>query len=471
MSKKVTQAKVGVDSRLHFAKQSFMGSDIGRRRTPSLPSVGVALSDKKPTPKPYILKTLLVESPTNGTRQPLSLNTKGASTKNSKPEQEPFVLKKSSNNSLIMQETASTPFKISKSLKNSQQSVAKSVNFFGRPPSVSPQGDTQTKDKDTNKSSSTKDTLNSVQPAEEKAIDLFEIADVKKSKLTVKMSDEHHRRGHSLNGSLPVAKSLIPKQGSHVYFNYKGLKGLHKKEPHELGLFGSHLKLHHDIFHDMCRDTFPAHQIRTDVKGIRQEKPLVLVLDLDETLVHCCNFDSPTERQNYQHVLNYKNDKGQIVSAKMTMRPGAKEFLKVVSRHYDLVVYTASESTYAQAVVDWLDPSATLIKAIFSREHCLKTGGGVTVKYLPHILGHKQSSKALLVDNSPQCLALQPCQSIPILPFTYDANDSELEKLSNLLVHAALEQAEPMRFVNNYFCLEHFIKYSNYKDLIQHLSN
>ena len=62
-----------------------------------------------------------------------------------------------------------------------------------------------------------------------------------------------------------------------------------------------------------------------------------LVLDLDETLVHSA-FKMP---QNYSIQLSVKMDAREFI-VYVQIRPGCEQFLKELSKYYELVVYTAS---------------------------------------------------------------------------------------------------------------------------------
>ena len=100
---------------------------------------------------------------------------------------------------------------------------------------------------------------------------------------------------------------------------------------------------------------------------------LTVVLDLDETLVHCCNFDAQEMQAHYEVLLEYTGARGFRICAKMNFGPYLKTFLELASAKYDLVVYTASDKEYAEAVVNYIDPSRKFIKAIFHRRHCRVT--------------------------------------------------------------------------------------------------
>ena len=192
----------------------------------------------------------------------------------------------------------------------------------------------------------------------------------------------------------------------------------------------------------------------------------VLVLDLDETLVHCCNFDGL--QASYQTMISYRSKhNGSTINAKMNLRPHARQFLEEASRHYDLVVYTASESDYATAVCHLLDPERKYIQHIYSREHCVKTEKGFRVKDLRFVVGN-DTSKVVLLDNSAYCFAPQIHNGIPMLSFTYEENDSEL---LDVLIFLKLlkDQPDMTAYIKSYFKMSKIIQCSSKSDLESHL--
>jgi RNA polymerase II subunit A small phosphatase-like protein len=68
-----------------------------------------------------------------------------------------------------------------------------------------------------------------------------------------------------------------------------------------------------------------------------------LVLDLDETLVH--SQFKPVE--NADIILPVEIE-GQICQIYILVRPGVSSFLKRMSKHFEMVVFTASLSKYAE---------------------------------------------------------------------------------------------------------------------------
>lgn len=104
----------------------------------------------------------------------------------------------------------------------------------------------------------------------------------------------------------------------------------------------------------------------------------------------------------------------------VSIRPYALSFLKRMSQLYEIIVFTASEQSYADAVINELDPSG-LIQHRLYRQHCLKIGRNLYSKDLRII--DRDLSRMVLVDNSAVSFLCQPDNSIPMLPFEGEEDD------------------------------------------------
>lgn len=82
-----------------------------------------------------------------------------------------------------------------------------------------------------------------------------------------------------------------------------------------------------------------------DVKGRK-----TLVLDLDETLVHS-SFKPPKKPD----IVLPVDIEGRICHVYVLVRPGCIRFLTELSKYYELVIFTASLSKYADPLMDILD--------------------------------------------------------------------------------------------------------------------
>ena len=111
--------------------------------------------------------------------------------------------------------------------------------------------------------------------------------------------------------------------------------------------------------------------------------------------------------------------------------------MKEISKNYLIVVYTASHQSYADSVLDFLDPDRNLIKYRLYRQHCVKIkleNDFIYVKDM-RIFNNVPLSRSIIIDNSAISFAFQLMNGIPILPFYNNAEDNELTFLTHYLNH------------------------------------
>ncbi|KAF1332394.1 Nli interacting factor-like phosphatase, partial [Globisporangium splendens] len=150
-----------------------------------------------------------------------------------------------------------------------------------------------------------------------------------------------------------------------------------------------------------------------------------LVLDLDETLVH--SSFKPTLNPDYIIPVDIDGTVHQVCVCK---RPGAEEFLIEMAKHYEIVIYTASLSKYADPLLDRLDPEKVIRFRLF-REHCVQYEGNY-VKDLS--LLDRDITQTVIIDNSPMSYLFHPRNAIGCSSFIDDMNDRELDSISRFLV-------------------------------------
>ena len=155
-----------------------------------------------------------------------------------------------------------------------------------------------------------------------------------------------------------------------------------------------------------------------------------LVLDLDETLVH-----SQFKQIENPDIILPVEIEGQICQIYILVRPGVREFLDRMAKHYELVVFTASLSKYAEPLVQQLDPQRYCRYKLF-REHCTYFNNAF-VKDLTRL--GRPMTDVIIVDNSPIAFLFQPENAIPCISWYDDMQDTELARIATILEKMAYE--------------------------------
>lgn len=161
-----------------------------------------------------------------------------------------------------------------------------------------------------------------------------------------------------------------------------------------------------------------------------------LVLDLDETLVHSsfkmisnADFTVPVEIE------------GSVHNVYVIKRPGVDEFMRRMGEIYEVVVFTASLSKYADPVLDILDIHQVVRHRLF-RESCYNHRGNY-VKDLSQL--GRDIETSIIIDNSPASYIFHPNNAVPISSWFNDPHDTELTDLCPFL--AELAEVEDVRAV------------------------
>ena len=228
-------------------------------------------------------------------------------------------------------------------------------------------------------------------------------------------------------------------------------------------------------------------------ENILDKNKKILLLDLDETLIHADFFEELEENKidsnKYDAIISFytsedpninntnnnnnitdnnttddesKDDSCEKVLNKVGIfiRPKVKEFLEEISKYFLIGVFTAAIPEYADAAINYLDPEEKYIKFKLYRNDCINIGDLVRIKDLK-IFGEENLDKIVLLDNNIYSFSNQLSNGILINSFFNDENDDELSNVRKYLIEYIFP-CDDVRKINEQFfgfetILENFV--------------
>lgn len=214
-------------------------------------------------------------------------------------------------------------------------------------------------------------------------------------------------------------------------------------------------------YHQHQQDRFYYEPIR------EYETDLVVVLDLDECLIHSQFLQGPGAKYAHQVQraggVNYDSAASDVVDTfqvylpeagdgeeiRVYERPHLHEFLARVSEKYETHIFTAAQDVYAKPILKVLDPHGKIFSHCWYRESCdLDQDIVAYVKDLKPMFGRRAGGRSslkrtVLVDNNPLSFLANPENGILVSSFYNDPRDTTLVAVLDLLEE--LEQERDVR--------------------------
>ncbi|XP_024920796.1 RNA polymerase II subunit A C-terminal domain phosphatase isoform X2 [Cynoglossus semilaevis] len=115
---------------------------------------------------------------------------------------------------------------------------------------------------------------------------------------------------------------------------------------------------------------------REDQHRLHRNKKLVLMVDLDQTLIHTT--EQHCQRMSNKGIFHFQLGRGEPM-LHTRLRPHCKAFLEKIAKLFELHVFTFGSRLYAHTIAGFLDPEKKLFShRILSRDECIdpfsKTG-------------------------------------------------------------------------------------------------
>lgn len=155
-------------------------------------------------------------------------------------------------------------------------------------------------------------------------------------------------------------------------------------------------------------------------KGAR----MLLILDLDETLIHAT--EQKLDREPDFEFGGYF----------IYRRPGLIRFLEIMNRHYELAIWSSAEDPYVKAIAENIKPVDLSFRFVWGRSRCtmvrdLETDSYIFEKRLKKLKKKGYSlNKILIVDDTPGMTGHNYGNAVYIPAFLGDPADRVLEEMA-----------------------------------------
>ena len=137
------------------------------------------------------------------------------------------------------------------------------------------------------------------------------------------------------------------------------------------------------------------------IKNNFDENKKLLILDLDETLIHSdLDFLLKEKNVKYDEVLHFDSEEEKNIPLPVVLRPGVFEFLDYASKNFDLIVFTASDQQYADAIINYIEKDKKYFKMRLYRNNCIFIEPGLYIKDLRIFNSIKDLENIIILDNS-----------------------------------------------------------------------
>lgn len=198
------------------------------------------------------------------------------------------------------------------------------------------------------------------------------------------------------------------------------------------------------------------------IENIKANKKLIMILDLDNTVIHAQRLTDPQKLDLYEkagcRVLGLRYNDFYILK----MRPFLIEFIKESLNYFEIFVYTFGTREYALSVLNSVDPDEKLLnrKRLITRDE-----SKLEIKELDKILPAEYNDLLVIVDDTKVVWRNHKHNLVVILPFYFFKDDKNTSKVlssevdkkveNDVKKEVPLEAAE--LFINQNDCYLHFL--------------
>ena len=237
-----------------------------------------------------------------------------------------------------------------------------------------------------------------------------------------------------------IKKYLSSNQSQYSINNQKNFENIFEKNKKILLLDLDETLIHSDFFEELEENKIDSNKYDAIISFYTSEDPNINNTNNNNNITDNNTTDDESKDDSCEKVLN---------KVGIFIRPKVKEFLEEISKYFLIGVFTAAIPEYADAAINYLDPEKKYIKFKLYRNDCINIGDLARIKDLK-IFGEENLDKIVLLDNNIYSFSNQLSNGILINSFFNDENDDELSNVRKYLIEYIFP-CDDVRKVNEQF--------------------
>ena len=247
--------------------------------------------------------------------------------------------------------------------------------------------------------------------------------------------DLNHTKEHKRKNTILTEKDHFELKN----LNKENIESYSNKE--KIENFNEHLELCLETIIDLDMKSQPRCKMDINFNFPKElQKKKIALFDLDETLIHCVGEIKPDQNPElkYDDKITVNLPIGRKAIIGINERPLWRESLDKIKQYYNIVIYTASHSSYSDAILNFLDKEDKYFHYRLYRNNCVQCtssdGMKFYVKDLDILKKYYDLKDIIIVDNSVLSFTFHLNNGIPVIPYYDSKEDSELNLVALYLL-------------------------------------
>ena len=141
------------------------------------------------------------------------------------------------------------------------------------------------------------------------------------------------------------------------------------------------------------------------------------------------------------------------LKSNVNIRPYLLESIQRLRQKCEVIIFTSSHYTYADIIINYLDPKRELFDKRLYRSSCVLSHEELYLKDLRIFQNCRNLKNLILIDNAAYSFGFQLDNGIPIIPFYENKLDTELRDVTDFILEKLVDVDDVRPVLRKELCL------------------